>query len=69
MAPESTILVGWSVGRPAGRLDGQAGNRTSTAQLGLELGLSLAIKDSWFTHIFDVEKNVCEKTWNKHNFS
>ena len=30
----------WSVGR----LDGQAGNTTSTAQLGLELGLSLAIK-------------------------
>ena len=25
-----------------GRLDGQAGNTTSTAQLGLELGLSLA---------------------------
>ena len=31
------------VGRPAGLLDGEAGNRTSTALLGLESGLSLAI--------------------------
>ena len=39
---ESTIPDGWSVGQP---VDGEADNRTSTAQLGLGLGLSLTTEN------------------------
>ena len=57
-------------GRPVGRLDGEAGNRTSTAQLELELGLSLAIfKVSYSTGpIFQTFDGLFKKTLHRYIF-
>ena len=61
-------MVGWTAGQPdsrtAGRPDGEAGNRTSTAQLELRLGLSLA-KTTGKKVTSNFEEGSEERKWHK----